>query len=85
MSEYVWGVRMEDDVTARAQAMANSVEDLRDDVRSLANSFAVTQSATKTLNLNLDTARKLFKDGGGNVKLFRAALKDVHIPHLHLG
>lgn len=82
MSEYVWGVRMEDDVTARAQAMANSVEDLRDDVRSLASSFAVTQSATKTLNLNLDTARKLFKDGGGNVKLFRAALKDAGISAL---
>ena len=82
MAEYVWGVRMEDDISATANASAKSLEDLSDDVQSLAQTFRVSQAATRALSVNLDQARGLFKTTGGNVSLFKAALKDAGVSAL---
>lgn len=85
MAEYVWGVKMEDDISATALASAKSLEDLDEDVQSLARTFQVSQSATRALSVNLNQARGLFKSTGGNVNLFKAALKDAGISALDAG
>mgnify|MGYP000620810975 CR=1 FL=1 len=82
MAEYVWGVRMENDISANSAAAASSLEDLEEDVQSLANTFRVSQASTRALSVSLDQARGLFKSAGGNVSLFRAALKDAGVSAL---
>jgi hypothetical protein len=76
---------MEDDISATALASAKSLEDLDEDVQSLARTFQVSQSATRALSVNLNQARGLFKSTGGNVNLFKAALKDAGISALDAG
>ena len=51
-------------------------------MQSLAQTFRVSQAATRALSVNLDQARGLFKTTGGNVSLFKAALKDAGHPDM---
>lgn len=78
----VFGVKLGDDVTTPGKAMANTVKDLRENLVVLARRNREAQASVKSLSVDLGTARKMFKDTGGNVLLFRAALKDAGVSAL---
>ena len=78
----LFGVRMQDDVTATSKRMANSLDELQRDVTQLGNTFKQQQSNTRAMNLGISEARNLFKAAAGNAKIFQAAMKDAGVSAL---
>lgn len=83
MSAAIWEVKVNDDVSATAKAMAASVENLTKDVRMLGNAFKAAD--TGSLVVGMKEANALFHAARGNVKLFRAALKDAGVSAVDAG
>jgi len=80
MSAAVWTVSVNDDLTAVTKAMSASVEALTKDVSMLGNAFA--KANTGNLKVGMKEANALFAASAGNMKLFRASLKDAGVSAL---
>jgi hypothetical protein len=69
-----------DDATAVAKSAAASLRDLREQVKALGSAFTATNIGNLTVDLK--AARSLFKDAGGNIKLFKASLQAAGVSAL---
>lgn len=76
----IFTVDVKDDLTAVTKAMSSSVETLTKDVSMLGNAFA--KANTGNLKVGMKEANALFAASAGNMKLFRASLKDAGVSAL---
>lgn len=80
MAVEIWGVKLQDDVTATSDKMSHSLGDLQRDVTMLGKAFAATNA--KPLVNSIKEARGMFNAAGQNIKLFKAGLKDAGVSAL---
>lgn len=71
---------IKDDVSAKTEKMAASIEDLIAKTEHLGTAFKKTQ--TGALNITLKDATKLFKSASGNITLFKQALKAAGVSEM---
>ena len=71
----IFRAELEDDVTAKSGVMAKSIEELSGRVSIFGKQFQAAQKQIVPLVKTMGDAKKLFKESGGNLSIFKAALK----------